>query len=210
MALTLLVLLTACATPKSYDYTTFRQHPPRSILVLPPLNESPEVEATYSVLSTMTYPLAESGYYVVPVTLVDETFKQNGLYTAGDIHTVAPEKLHEIFGADAALYVTITNYGVSYMVIDSAAVVTLNARLVDLKTGETLWAGFASASNKENQNTQGGGLIGILLTAVVNQIINTSTDASHTVAHRSSYRLLSADQAGGILYGPYSPHYGTD
>ena len=97
VALLMLVLLAGCATPKSYDYTTFRHHPPRSILVLPPLNESPEVEATYSVLSTMTNPLAESGYYVVPVTLVDETFKRAGarqqaFYTAPIHPNTAPTK----------------------------------------------------------------------------------------------------------------------
>lgn len=210
LTVSLLTVLMGCATTKNYDYTTFRQHPPRSILVLPPLNESPEVEVTYSVLSTMTYPLAESGYYVLPVTLVDETFKQNGLHGAGDIHTVAPQKLHEIFGADAALYVTINQYGTSYLVIDSIAQVTANARLVDLKTGETLWAGYAMASSSEDRNSHGGGIIGILLTAVVKQIINTSTDASHKLAYRTSYRLLSAGQPGGMLFGPYSPQYGTD
>ena len=35
--LALTVMFTGCAT-KTYDYTNFRAHPPRSILVLPPLN----------------------------------------------------------------------------------------------------------------------------------------------------------------------------
>jgi hypothetical protein len=114
-------VLAGCAAPQPYDYTVFKQSRPRSILVLPPLNQSPDVKATYSMLSQMTYPLAEAGYYVLPVTLVDETFKQNGLTSAGDIHAVAPAKLREIFGADAALYVTVTQYGVSYRLIDSVA-----------------------------------------------------------------------------------------
>src|SRR5215471_7731436 len=56
-----LLLLTGCNTVKPYDYTNFRAHPPRSILVLPPLNESTEVEGTYGYLSTVTEPLAERG-----------------------------------------------------------------------------------------------------------------------------------------------------
>jgi len=45
------LLLAGCQTVKPYDYTNFRAHPPRSILVLPPLNESTAVEGTYGYLT---------------------------------------------------------------------------------------------------------------------------------------------------------------
>ncbi|MDW3686114.1 DUF799 domain-containing protein [Cupriavidus sp. CV2] len=205
------VLAAGCAAPRqNVDYSAFKESRPRSIVVLPPLNESPDVKATYSMLSQVTYPLAESGYYVLPVTLVDETFKQNGMTTAGDIHQVPPAKLREIFGADAALYITVSKYGTSYMVISSATVVTASARLVDLKTGATLWSGSASASNNEGNNNAGGGLIGALITAAVKQVLNSVTEAGHPVAGVTSARLLSAGRPGSILYGPRNPRYGTD
>ncbi len=134
---TLLALLGGCAPTKSVDYSAFKQAKPRSILVLPPLNESPDVKATYSMLSQVTFPLAEAGYYVVPVALADETFRQNGLTSAGDVHQVSPAKLREIYGADAALYVTVSDYGTRYMVISSATIVTASAKLVDLRSGTT-------------------------------------------------------------------------
>ena len=71
-------LLTGCAAPVKTDYSAFRAAKPASILVLPPLNDSTDVNATFSMLAQSTYPLAESGYYVMPVTLVNETFHQNG------------------------------------------------------------------------------------------------------------------------------------
>ncbi len=40
--------LGGCATVKPYDYTNYRAHPPRSILVLPPLNQSTDVLGPYS------------------------------------------------------------------------------------------------------------------------------------------------------------------
>ncbi len=210
LAISAVALLAAgCAAPKQVDYAAFKQSRPRSIVVLPPLNESPDVQATYSMLSQVTYPLAEAGYYVLPVALVDETFKQNGLTTAGDIHGVAPAKLKDIFGADAALYVTVTKYGTTYMVLSSATVVTASAKLVDLKTGETLWSGSASASNDEGGNS-GGGLVGMLVTAAIKQVVNSVTEAGHTVAGVTSQRLLSAGRPGSILYGPRNPKYGTD
>jgi hypothetical protein len=94
-------LTTGCATQtKPYDYTAFKESRPASILVLPPINNSPDVAATYSMYSQVTYPLAESGYYVYPVTLVDETFRQNGLNNPPEMHEVTLKKLREIFGAD--------------------------------------------------------------------------------------------------------------
>lgn len=208
--LAIAALATGCATPKSYDYTAYKQSRPRSILVLPPLNESPEVAASLSMLSQVTMPLAEAGYYVLPVTLVEETFKQNGMSTASDIHGVAPAKLKEIFGADAALYVTVNKYGTSYSVISSDTIVSASAKMVDLKTGAVLWTGSASASNNEGNNNNSGGLVGILVGAALKQIINTATDASHDVAGITSQRLFSTGYNGGLLYGPYSPKYGTD
>ncbi|MCE4057168.1 DUF799 domain-containing protein [Pseudomonas sp. Au-Pse12] len=203
-------LLVGCAAPKTVDYSAYKQARPKSILVLPPLNESPDVKATYSMLSQVTFPLAEAGYYVMPIAVVDETFRHNGLTNPADIHGLSPAKLNEIFGADAGLYITVKEYGTSYMLISSETVVTASATLVDLKTGTTLWTGSARASSEEGNNGNNGGLVGMLITAAVKQIINTSTDAGHPIAGITSQRLLSAGQRTGLLYGPRSPKYGTD
>ncbi|MDU9415973.1 DUF799 domain-containing protein [Pseudomonas solani] len=207
----LAALVSGCAPTRSVDYSAYKEARPRSILVLPPLNESPDVKATYSMLSQVTYPLAEAGYYVVPVALVDETFRQNGLTSPGDIHQLPTAKLREVYGADAALYVTVSEYGTQYMLISSASIVTASAKLVDLKSGTTLWTGSASASSEEGNNNNGGGLVGMLVTAAVKQIINSSMeDASYPIAGITSARLLSTGYNGGLLYGPRSPKYGTD
>lgn len=202
--------LTGCATPQAKDYSALRAAKPASILVLPPVNEAPEVQASASVLSQTTLPLAEAGYYVMPVTLMSETFRQNGLEIANDIQAVAPAKLKEIFGSDAALYIRILRYGTSYQVIQSATVVSVEARLVDLRTGDQLWDGRATASNQEGGNNSGGGLVGMLVTALVNQIINSATDAAHPVAGLATNRMLAAGSPNGLLYGPRSPLYGKN
>lgn len=210
MAVLALTLLAGCATQKSIDYSAYKQARPRSIVVLPPLNNSPDVKATYSMLSQVSFPLAEAGYYVVPVALAAETFRQNGVSTPADAHEVSPKKLREIFGADAALYITVTKYGTSYMVLSSATVVTAGAKLVDLKTGTTLWTGSASASSEEGNNNNAG-LIGMLVSAAVKQIISSAQDdAGYPIAGITSQRLLSAGHSAGLLYGPRSPKYGTD
>lgn len=201
------LLLGGCATQQAYDYTAFREARPASILVLPPLNSSPDIAATYSMMSQTTAPLAESGYYVFPVTLVDESFKQNGLTMPADIHAVPINKLREIFGADAALYINVKQYGTSYAVIASETRVTAEARLVDLRSGNVLWSGAATASSAEGSNNNSGGLIGMLVNAAIRQIIETISSQGHLIAGRTSARLLSAGRPNGILYGPRSPMY---
>lgn len=202
--------LGACATKPKYDYSAFRESRPASILVLPPLNSSVDVNATYSVLSQATAPLAESGYYVFPVTLVDEAFKQNGMTAAADIHQVPANKLREIFGADAALYIDIKAYGTTYAVISSESRVTAEAKLLDLRSGKTLWEGRATASSAESDNNNSGGLVGLLVKAVVNQIIGNLSNRDHGIAGIASQRLLTAGMPNGILYGPRSPAYLKD
>ncbi|MEZ5740020.1 MAG: DUF799 domain-containing protein [Burkholderiaceae bacterium] len=201
-----LALLAGCAVDNPYDYSAFKAANPRSILVLPPTNSSPEVNASYSFYSHTQRPLAESGYYVLPITLVDEVFKANGLPVPDEMHKVDPARLRKIFGADAAMYIDINDYGTRYFVIGSASVVTAQARLVDLRTGALLWEGRASASSSEQQNNQGG-LAGLLITAIVRQVAATALDESHGVARITSARLLSAGRDNGMLYGPLSPNY---
>lgn len=199
-------LLSACATPSPpRDFSALRKAKPASVLVLPPLNNSPDVLATPSVWAQLSYPLAEAGYYVLPVSLVDETFKTNGVQTAADTHQIAPAKLREIFGADAALYVAVKRYGSVYRVISSDAEVTLEAKLVDLRSGELLWDGSSTASSAEQGSGNQAGLIGLLVQAVVAQIIDNVSERSHPIAGIASQRLLGSGRANGLLPGPRAP-----
>ena len=205
------LVMTGCATAPPFDYAVYKASRPRSILVLPPLNSTPEVYAPYSVLSQATFPLAESGYYVLPVSLVTETFRENGMTQPAEMHGASTDKLRQIFGADAALYVNISKYGTAFQVVNSVTVVTAEAKLVDLKTGQQLWKGSASASSEEGQNNQQqGGLAGLLIAAIVKQVIASTTDQSHKIAGMTANRLMSAGQKNGLLYGPRSPNYGKD
>jgi hypothetical protein len=204
------IFMAGCATKPPFDYTAFKESRPASMLVLPPINDSSDVKATSGVLATTALPLAEAGYYVLPASLVDETFKQNGLTTPNDIQEVSAARLREIFGADAAVYIRVKQYGTSYVVIGSETRVTVEGRIVDLRTGKEIWSGSATASSQEDSGNNQGGLVGLLVKAVVNQIIGTVTDASYNYAERANGRLLGPRIKNGLLYGPRSPNYQKD
>ncbi|AUX71905.1 DUF799 domain-containing protein [Erwinia pyrifoliae] len=202
VALASVLVLSGCANKKaSYDYSAFLASKPASIVVLPAKNSSPDIHAAHSLVSVVTTPLAESGYYVFPVAVVDKTFEQNGLSSAADAQAVSSAKLHEIFNADAALYVDVHEYGTKYMLIDSVTRVSATARLVDLRSGKQIWSGAGFASDADNNNSSG--VVSILVTAAIKQISSNITDKSHDIAVITAANMLTADGAdGSILPGP--------
>lgn len=203
-------LVTGCATtpiPKA-DYSAYRQHMPKSILVLPPVNDSPDVKASHSLLSSVTAPVAEAGYYVFPVALVEQTFKENGLSNPAEIHQVPTQKIQEIFGADAALYINVTEYGSKYQVLQSTTTVAANAKLIDLKTGTQIWQGTHRISVADG-NDHGAGLVGLLVNAAISQIANNLSDKAYPIAGMVNSQMLSpiANPATGLLHGARSTQY---
>ena len=203
------MLLGGCASQKpGYDYTAFRQARPRSILVVMPTNDSPDIKGATSVLARATVPLAEKGYYVFPVAVVDEMFRQNGLTGGHDIQSAPIRKVREIFGADAILYLHVEEYGTSYQILSSDTRVSVSGKLVDLKTGKALWEG--RAKHVDNGSNGGGGLIASLVSAVANQIIGSATDRGYQVAATADAQLFYYGDRGGVLMGPYHPDYQKD
>jgi hypothetical protein len=206
LATALLALcLGGCVTVAPYDYTAFRQNPPRSILILPPINESTAIEATYGYLSTVSRPVAERGYYVFPVAVVDQLLKENGMPTAGEMHEVPLGKIREITGADAVLYPVVHQYGTKYHIISSDTLVSVSARLVDTRTGTLLWQGSGVA--QQGSGNSGGGLLANAIAALVSQAISSSRDQSHDLSRLANQQLFFT-QRRELPPGPYHPEFG--
>ena len=197
-----IVFLSGCVTVEPYNYGPLKQAAPRSILVLPPMNSSVEVSAPYTYLSTVTRPLAEKGYYVFPVSVVDTFLKENGLPTPAEMNGIALDKIDEIIGADAVLYVDIQDWGQKFQVLSSVTVVRGNVRLVSVRTGELLWEAPINAQYNPNNNSGGGGLLGALVVAVVSQIAGEITDNTPQVARMANNMAFNSAKRG-LLNGPY-------
>jgi hypothetical protein len=174
--------------------------------VLPALNESTSMDATYGHLSTVSSPLAEMGYYVFPVAVVDQLMKENGLPTAGEMHQIPLKKAEQIFGADAVLYIKVKQYGSKYMVLTSVTMVWLEAKLVDTKTGTLLWEHSAGLQQSSNANDN---LIVSMVTAAANQIARSKTDYAQSLCFQAN-QLLFSIPGKGLLVGPRHSLYGQN
>jgi len=195
-----------CARP-GYDHGLFRAHLPRSILVLPPLSESVDVDAPYVFLATVTRPVAEAGYYVFPVGVVDALMKENGLPTPGEMHQVSLGKLREVFGADAVLYVTIEEWGQRYRVLDSSTIVRARAALVETGTAATIWEG--EIEGVESSAAGQSDLIGMLIAALIEQVVDTLNDRTYDLSRLATWRTVF-DEEDGFLRGPRHPDFEAD
>ncbi|ASM39351.1 DUF799 family lipoprotein [Campylobacter sp. RM12327] len=205
-----LFLFSGCATkePDIYDYSNFLQSRPKSILVVMPKNESLEPKAATAILANAILPLSEAGYYVFPVTLVNETFKSNGIFSGEDIAQIPLNKLREIYLADSVLFIDVKDYGSRYALLDTQITIEISVKLIDLNNGNLLWDRsekiIQSASNGNNN------IIGMFITAMVAQVVNTVTDNSYNVAKTTDFITFSTDCYKCILHGHRSPNFGKD
>jgi len=206
------MLLGGCASQApQQDRSAFLRARPATLLVLPPVNDSVEIEASAGAWASATRPLAEAGYYVLPSTLVDETLRRNGVTVPEEAQALPAKKLREVFGADAAVYIKVSRYGTRYTVIASETRVDVDARIVDLRSGEVLWRGRGSASSREDDEHHDAGdgkkkgLLDTLISAVIGQIIDTRRNASFGYAQQASERMFDPAQPEGVLAGPRAP-----
>jgi hypothetical protein len=199
------VLTAACASVPAEDpYVLYRELMPRSILVLPPVNESVDVNAPYSWVTTATMPIAEQGYYVFPVAVIDEFMKENGLPNPEDMHAAPLDKIWEIIGADAVLYVTLEEFGQKFELLSSTTRVNARAELVDVKSGQVIWTGRQNYA--QGSDSGGQGLLADLVAAAITQIGQTVNDSTHEAAMLANQELFRNSRTG-LLTGPLHPGY---
>ncbi len=210
-SLLVVALAGGCTQKTPRDYSAFLRHDPRSSLVLPPVNTTADVEASDLFLATVTKPLAEQGYYVFPILVVDQVMKNNGAPTPGDMHRVSRRKLGEIFGADAVLYVVINVWSTSYVGIATTTMVRINYRLVDVRTGQVLWSRMVSAG-ESSAAYAGEGVLGMVVSVFMAQVqaIGAAISDPEVKFARKANREAFGDSKDGLLPGPRHPAYATD
>ena len=196
LILLIVAALTGCATPTAKPAPSLMdKYRPRSVLVLPPKDNTLEVDASYKYLPTVTRYLAERGFYVFPVAVVDRIMRENGLPGPHEMHQVPRHKLEEVFGADAVLYLTLHDWGTSYKVLDSVTTVRVEARLVDLGSGTQMWSDTRTASERSSDGANG--VVGMLVNALVTQVASSVKDNSPRVAERANAQLFGSHAQQG-------------
>ena len=194
-------LLPSCATQPEYHYSKFFENHPRSILVLPPFNESTAVDAPILFNTTVSMPFGENGYYVFPVFLTKDILIDTCLSDEGILKEAPLQRFKDVFGADAVLYITIKQWVTTYLAISSSVTVQANYRLVDTNTEDVLW----ERTELIVQQSGGSSLLEMAVSAALNAML---TDY-RPLARQATLQVVSKPNAG-LPTGPYHPNYKKD
>ena len=204
---TLALLFAVGCIPHRTDYAVYLAHFPKSVLVLPPVNESLEVRASGMFLSTITTQLAEKGYYVLPVAVVDAVLKAEGVPLPPEMRQVPVRKLHEVFGADAIAYITIREWTTTYVVFNTTTTVALEYRLIDAASEAELWRWnqvfIYSPSNDQSS------LAGKILVSAIHAAQSGSGRLERDVAAAANQTAINTPYHG-MLTGHRHPRYEED
>ena len=117
----------------------FQAHPPRSIAVLPVLNETVSLKAPELLRPILSQRLSRKGYEVPGTESIDIKLQEKDIWEAGQIHSMTPQELGKLLGTDALLYSAVTEFNTTYMVVYASMTVGARFWLVDTRSGNRIW-----------------------------------------------------------------------
>jgi len=204
----LLALVGCVASPKKFDYTKFRNANPHSVLIVPVVNKTVNVDAPDYFLSSITVPIAERGYYVFPVNLVKQVMADDGLSDADMVHANDPIRLAGLFGADSVLYVSIERWDAKYAVLATTVTVQLSYELKSGRTGEALWSNKQTLVYSPQANSTGNPIADLIAAAVTAAVQKAAPNYMPLARQANAQAIYVPGQ--GLPAGPYDGQYQKD
>ena len=192
--------LVGCVAIQKPDLSAFVAAAPRSILVVPAINKTLDVDAPNYLLSTLTIPLAEKGFYVFPVNTVKVVLEQEGYYEGEQVHRQSPEVVAKLFGADAVLYVTINRWDAQYAILATTVTVDFDYRIA-YKDGRELWRANQRMQYQPQTNNAGSPLA-TLLVAVINAAVTRAAPNYLPLTQQANNQVFVIGPTA-IPNGPY-------
>lgn len=194
----------ACVTaPASKSYAALRAEAPRSVLVVPALNSTVNVDAADYFVSTISRPVAERGYYVFPAHMVKRVLDDEGLSDAGLVHQADASRFQPLFGCDTVMFVEIKKWESQYIVISTSTNVEFEYTLKSCRTGATLWSNTQAMSYSPQGGSSGNPLADLVAQAIVAAIEKAKPNY---IPLTQQANLLATHVYGqGLPAGPYLP-----
>jgi hypothetical protein len=205
-----IALASGCATASKKDYSAFRAADPRSILVLPVVNKSLDVNAPDYFLSTLSIPLAERGYYVFPVDMVKHILEDDGMSDADLVHSADAQKLCSLFGSDSNLYVSIERWDAKYLVLTTQVTVGFDYKLKDCKTGDVIWSERKGMVYSPQQQQSSGNPLADLIGMAISAAITKAAPNYMPMARQVNAGVFAYPKGPGLPAGPYLNEYRKD
>lgn len=198
------LLLSSCGVmkapiTKADRYARMYEEKPVVLLVMPPINNSANVEAKELLYTSISRPLAEAGYYVLSPLLAMDVLKSESAYDSELFFDAPLTSFNKYFGADAVVFSVIDSWTKSGFGIRTTIRYVIKSAL----TGDILFDRTCDLY-LDLQQTGSQGMFGALADLVTSAINTAVTD--HIVAARKANYFIFRD----LPKGKYSPDYMLD
>lgn len=198
------VLFASCSMTQQItrgeQYAKMYEEKPITFLVMPPINNSTNVEAKDLLYTSISYPLIESGYYVLSPMLTMEILKKESAYDAEMFVNSSLSMFQKYFGADAVVFSEINSWTKKGFGIET----DIHFIIKSAHTNEILFERSCDLYLDLSTQSSGGGLFGAAA-AILSSAVNTAI-TQHIQAARMANRYIIRD----IPRGKYSPEYMSD
>lgn len=182
------------------QYAKMYEEKPVTLLVMPPINNSANVEAKDLLYTSISRPLVEAGYYVISPLLAMDVLKAESAYDAEMFFDSSLSTFQDYFGVDAVVFSVIDTWAKKGPGIETK----IRYVIKSAHTNETLFDRSCDLYLDLSVNSGSNGLLGALVDLAVSAINTAVTD--HIIAARKVNYYIFRD----IPRGKYSPEYMQD
>ncbi|GAD04367.1 hypothetical protein PORCRE_50 [Porphyromonas crevioricanis JCM 15906] len=200
----LAVFVSSCGLGKQMtresQYASLYENMPATILVMPPINNSSNVEAKDLLYTSISRPLVEAGYYVISPLLAMDVLKSESAYDAELFIDKPLTMFRDYFGADAVVFSQIDDWTKRGLGIETKIRYIIKSTI----TNEILFDRSCDLYLDLQQNSGTGSTFSAFVDLVASVIVTATTD--HIVAARKANYYIFKD----VPHGKYSPLYLKD
>ena len=197
-------MVTSCGmfntVTRESQYAKMYEEKPVTLLVMPPINNSANVEAKELLYTSISRPLVEAGYYVISPLLAMDVLKAESAYDSEIFFDAPLTTFQNYFGADAVVFSVIDTWTKKGLGIQTKIRYVIKSAY----TNEILFDRRCDLYLDLSVNSGSGGAIGALVNLTASIINTAATD--HIIAARKANYFILRD----IPRGKYSPDYMLD
>lgn len=185
---------------RGQQYAKMYEEKPVTLLVMPPINNTSNVEAKDLLYTSISRPLAEAGYYVISPLLAMDVLKAESAYDSEMFVDAPLTTFQNYFGCDAVVFSEINTWAKKGFAIEA----NIRYFIKSATTGEIIFDRSCDLILDLQVRSGGTSTLSTLVDLAASAINTAATD--HIVAARKANYFIFRD----IPRGKYSPEFGMD
>lgn len=170
---------------------------PKSVLILPIVNDSTEVAAANIVPIYTNFYISEAGYYVYSPLLVKTILEHEGVYEANDIKVKDIPHYADLFNADMVVVAKIKKWGSSYALLDTLTYGEVYFAIYD-KFGSLVSEDTLTSSYSPNA-TSSADPLSSLVASIISATVERAAPSYEFIGHDLNSRFVGSH----FSQGPY-------